>query len=91
MADNDFSAQSPAPREPGTPPRDVPPSSTRAAAPVRRGGPDPITLTAGLLTLAVAVYVLVGGPWSLQWVLALGAIGIGGAMLVASLRPYRDR
>lgn len=76
MADNDL-----------TPPA----SGGRSRSPARRGGPDPITLTAGLLTLAVAVSVLIGGPWSLQWVLAIGAVGLGTVMLITSLRPRRDR
>ncbi|MDR7302563.1 hypothetical protein [Haloactinomyces albus] len=72
----------------GTPP---PMSKAQSPTSARRGGPDPVTLTAGLLTLAVAVHVLIGGPWSLHWVLAIGAVGIGAAMLIASLRPRHDR
>ncbi|MBA8822678.1 cobalamin biosynthesis protein CobD/CbiB [Saccharopolyspora lacisalsi] len=56
----------------------------------RRAGPDPITLTAGVLALLVTLYVLVGVPWSLQWVLAIGMLGCGVLVLAASLRR-RDR
>ncbi len=55
------------------------------------GRADPVTLVAGLLTVALAVYVVVGGSWNLQWVLALGAVGIGVVMLAASIRPRRSR
>ncbi len=62
----------------------------RSTSPDRRGGPDPITLTAGVLTLLVTLHVLVGVSWSLQWVLAIGMLGCGVLVLAVSLRR-RDR
>lgn len=64
------------------------------SAPAQRDhsrGTDAVMLVAGLLTVALAVYVVVGGSWNLQWVLALGAVAIGVVMLVASVRPRRQR
>lgn len=66
------------------------PATSTPRAPEQRGrGTDPVTLVAGLLTVALAVYLLVGGSWNLPWVLAIGAIGIGVTMLIASVRPRR--
>ncbi|SFD63645.1 hypothetical protein SAMN04487819_101460 [Actinopolyspora alba] len=52
----------------------------------RRFSPDPVTLTAGIMTVAASIYFLVGGGWSTQRVLAFAAAAIGVIMLVASLR-----
>jgi uncharacterized membrane protein HdeD (DUF308 family) len=63
------------------------PGGTTAA--VRREGPDPVTLTAGGLTLAASIYVLLGGTWNLHWLAAVGAVVVGVVLLLASLRPRR--
>ncbi|MGJ7905427.1 hypothetical protein ACOQFL_02980 [Actinopolyspora sp. H202] len=52
----------------------------------RRFNPDPVTLTAGIMTVAASIYFLAGGGWSTQRVLAFAAAAIGVIMLVASLR-----
>ncbi|SDJ65004.1 hypothetical protein SAMN04487820_10162 [Actinopolyspora mzabensis] len=52
----------------------------------RRFNPDPVTLTAGIMTVAASIYFLVGGGWSTQRVLAFAAAAIGVIMLVAALR-----
>ncbi|GAA2808441.1 hypothetical protein [Saccharopolyspora taberi] len=58
----------------------------------RRRGPDAVTLTAGVLALALALHVMIGGPvGALLWVVPVGAVAIGVAMLLASLRPRRER
>lgn len=67
----------------------APPTSTPRTPEQRGRGTDPVTLVAGLLTVTLAVYLLVGGSWNLPWVLAIGAIGIGVTMLIASVRPRR--
>nr|WP_218862669.1 hypothetical protein [Actinopolyspora biskrensis] len=54
----------------------------------RRFGLDPIALTAGVLTVATSVYLLVGGTWTAQRVLAFGAVAVGVLMLVSALRRY---
>ncbi|WP_433870224.1 hypothetical protein [Saccharopolyspora sp. CA-218241] len=48
-------------------------------------GPDPLALVAGLLTLAVSGYLLLGLTWDLRWALGAGAVLLGGAFLIASL------
>lgn len=66
------------------------PATSTPPTPERHArGTDPVTLVAGLLTVALAVYLLVGGSWNLPWVLAVGAIGVGVTMLIASVRPRR--
>jgi hypothetical protein len=57
-------------------------------APARRPGPDPLALVAGLAAILVAVLALTGTIVSVdpRWVLALGAVGVGLAVLVATLR-----
>ncbi|GAA1207757.1 hypothetical protein [Prauserella alba] len=55
---------------------------------------DPLTLTAGVATLAVSAYVISGGPTWLglpdgRWLLAGVAVLIGVVMLAASLRKER--
>ncbi|GAA1244644.1 hypothetical protein GCM10009676_33120 [Prauserella halophila] len=55
---------------------------------------DPLTLTAGIATLAVSAYVLSGGPtWfglpDGRWILAGVAVLLGVGMLAASLRKER--
>lgn len=57
-------------------------------APARRAGPDPLALVAGLTAIVVAVLALTGtlGSVDPRWILALGAVGIGCAVLVVTLR-----
>ncbi|PRW64694.1 hypothetical protein [Actinopolyspora mortivallis] len=54
--------------------------------PSRLATVDPIALTAGLLTVATSVYLLVGGTWTAQRALAFGAVAVGLLMLVSALR-----
>ena len=65
---------------------DLTPDSASATPSRRRRTDVPLLLT-GLLTVSVAAYVFVDGTWNVQWLLALGAVAIGVAMLVSSLRP----
>ncbi|MER7014430.1 hypothetical protein ABT324_23640 [Saccharopolyspora sp. NPDC000359] len=51
-----------------------------------RGGPDLVTLVAGVITVTVAGTLMFGLGGELQWLLALTAVAIGVVMLVASLR-----
>lgn len=56
---------------------------------------DPVTLIAGLITLAVSGYVLSGGPQWIgipdgRWILAGVAVVVGIGMLAASLRGDRS-
>lgn len=57
-------------------------------APVRRSGPDPLALVAGLTAIVIAVLALTGALASVDpgWILALGAVGVGCAVLVVTLR-----
>ncbi|SDP13833.1 hypothetical protein SAMN04487905_102136 [Actinopolyspora xinjiangensis] len=52
----------------------------------RRFVPDPVALTAGIMTVAASIYFLSGGGWSTQRVLAFAAAAVGVIMLVAALR-----
>jgi hypothetical protein len=56
--------------------------------PVRRPGPDPLALVAGLAAILVAVLALTGTIASVdpRWVLALVAVGVGLGVLLATLR-----
>lgn len=61
---------------------------------VRRRGPDPVALLAGLLTLAMATVAFVGELPDLsgldpRWLLAGGAALVGLILLVGSLRGRR--
>lgn len=58
------------------------------AATSPRGGPDPIALVAGLVALAMAALAATGTLDAVdpRWVLAIGALLVGGTVLVASLR-----
>lgn len=60
--------------------------------PAQRRGPDPLTLTAGLGALAVAIGVPLGGTaWlaelDTRWVLATVATFVGLLLIIGSLRP----
>ena len=60
----------------------------------RRRGPDPVTLLVGLATLAMAVFAFTGqlpdlGFVDPRWLLAGGAVVVGLALLVDSLRGRR--
>ena len=60
----------------------------------RRRGPDPVALLVGLATLAMAVFAFVGqlpdlGFVDPRWLLAGGAVVVGLALLVDSLRGRR--
>lgn len=54
----------------------------------RRGGPDPIALVVGLVSLVVATLAATSTLASVdpRWVLAAGALLVGGSVLVISLR-----
>jgi hypothetical protein len=57
-------------------------------APVPRPGPDPLGLVAGLTAIVVAVLALTGALASVdpRWVLVIGAVGVGTAVLWMTLR-----
>lgn len=61
------------------------------AAPAHRSGPDPLALVAGLAALVIAALALTGSLAGVdpRWVLALGAIGVGCAVLLVTLRRRR--
>ena len=57
---------------------------------------DPIMLVLGLVTLAVATYIVGYGyvpfpHFDTKWVIAGGGVLVGVLMLTASLRPKRNR
>ncbi|NHD16701.1 MULTISPECIES: hypothetical protein [unclassified Actinopolyspora] len=54
----------------------------------RRFGLDPIALTAGILTVATSVYLLLGGTLTAQRMLAFGAVAVGVLMLASALRRH---
>ncbi|MBK1789358.1 hypothetical protein [Prauserella cavernicola] len=61
-----------------------------------RTGVDVFAMLAGIATLLVSAYVLSDGHnWfpsvDMRWVLAGGAVLVGTLMLVASMRPGRNR
>lgn len=58
------------------------------ATPAPRPGPDPLALVAGLTAVVIAVLALTGALASVdpRWVLALGAVGLGLGVLLATLR-----
>ena len=57
----------------------------------QRQGPDLVTLVAGLLALALTAHIMIGGPVAaLLWVVPVGAVALGVAMLLASLRTRRE-
>lgn len=63
--------------------------SRRDDPPVRRrGGPDPVALVAGLVALVITALALTGtlGGVDPRWVLAAGALLVGGAVLLTTLR-----
>ncbi|GLZ44555.1 hypothetical protein Acsp06_07400 [Actinomycetospora sp. NBRC 106375] len=61
-------------------------------APARRPGPDPLGLVAGLAAIVVAVLALTSTLAAVdpRWVLALGAVGVGLVVVVATVRRRRD-
>jgi len=66
-----------------------------AGAPVRRHGPDLLTLAAGLAALSISVAALLGGfGWlpgvDARWVLATVAILVGLILVIGSIRPRRS-
>ncbi|MHC1562316.1 hypothetical protein ACR9E3_25405 [Actinomycetospora sp. C-140] len=63
----------------------------RAKTPARRG-PDPLGLVAGLAAIVVAVLALTSTLAAVdpRWVLALGAVGVGLVVVVATVRRRRD-
>lgn len=68
--------------------------NTDQAAGVRRRGPDPVALLAGLLALGMAIAAFVGQVPDLsgfdpRWLLAGGAALVGLILLVGSLRGRR--
>ena len=67
------------------------PQTIGTEQPAPRRVPDPLALLAGLAALAVAVTALVGStswfpPLDGRWILAGGAMAVGVALLVGSLR-----
>lgn len=70
------------------------PETTEQEVPVRRRGPDPVALLAGLLTLGMAVAAFVGEVPDLsgfdpRWLLAAGAALVGLVLLVGSVKGRR--
>ena len=67
------------------------PQTTGTGRPAPRRVPDPLALLAGLAALAVALTALVGStswfpPLDGRWILAVGAMAVGVALLAGSLR-----
>ena len=64
------------------------PGDTGDTAPATRLGPDPLGLVAGLTAIVVAVLALTGALASVdpRWVLVIGAVGVGTAVLWMTLR-----
>ncbi|GAA4935507.1 hypothetical protein EV188_11248 [Actinomycetospora succinea] len=58
------------------------------SAPATRPGPDPLGLVAGLTAIVIAVLALTGALASVdpRWVLVIGAVGVGSAVLWMTLR-----
>lgn len=56
-----------------------------------RPGPDPLGLVAGLTAIVIAVLALTGALASVdpRWVLVIGAVGVGTAVLWMTLRRRR--
>ncbi|MDD7938610.1 hypothetical protein PHK61_09300 [Actinomycetospora lutea] len=56
--------------------------------PATRPGPDPLGLVAGLTAIVIAVLALTGALASVdpRWVLVIGAVGVGTAVLWMTLR-----
>ena len=83
------SAEESYPEQPYTVYRDVDTVDSDAdTAPAGRPGPDPLALVAGLTAVVVAVLALTGALAAVdpRWVLALGAVGVGLAVLLVTLR-----
>lgn len=64
------------------------PGDTADTAPATRPGPDPLGLVAGLTAIVIAVLALTGALASVdpRWVLVIGAVGVGTAVLWMTLR-----
>ncbi|MEJ2862208.1 hypothetical protein [Actinomycetospora flava] len=60
-------------------------------APAPRSGPDPLALVSGLTAIVIAVLALTGALASVdpRWVLVIGAVGVGTAVLWMTLRGRR--
>jgi len=56
--------------------------------PATRTGPDPLALVSGLTAIVIAVLALTGALASVdpRWVLVIGAVGVGTAVLWMTLR-----
>lgn len=63
-----------------------------AAQQAPRPGPDPLALVSGLTAIVVAVLALTGALASVdpRWVLVIGAVGVGTAVLWTTLRGRRS-
>ena len=63
-------------------------AAVEATDPTRRTGPDPVALVAGLAALLIAVLAVtdVLDAVDPRWALAAVAIGVGGTVLLATLR-----
>lgn len=60
-------------------------------SPAPRPGPDPLGLVSGLTAILIAVLALTGALSSVdpRWVLVIGAVGVGTAVLWMTLRRRR--
>ena len=63
-------------------------TETADTAPATRPGPDPLGLVAGLTAIVIAVLALTGALAGVdpRWVLVIGAVGVGTAVLWVTLR-----
>jgi hypothetical protein len=81
-------------REPTMPDREADPEPRTADDPTARGGPDLLTMVAGLGALGIATTTLIGGiTWfpdlDGRWLLAALALIVGLLLVIGSLRPQR--
>ncbi len=78
----------PTPSQPYTIHEDTDMSTGTDTSPARRGAPDPVALVAGLSAVVLALLAMLGvlGTVDPRWVLAAGAVAVGLAVLLTTLR-----
>jgi hypothetical protein len=78
----------PTPSQPYTIHEDAFMTTATDPTPARRGGPDPVSLVAGLAAVALALLAMLGVLDTVdpRWVLAGAAVAVGTAVLLTTLR-----